>query len=77
MKIFRAISGFLLLSCIVVLTSCATHSKPATTDAGSADAPQITTGREAVLSESLGKTMIDVPRTRERSSTPTSTETGT
>lgn len=61
MKIFRAISGFLLLSCIVVLTSCATHSKPATTDAGSVDAPQITAGREAVLSESLGKTMIDVP----------------
>lgn len=61
MKIFRAISGFLLLSCIVVLTSCATHSKPATTDAGSADALQPAAGREAVLSESLGKTMIDVP----------------
>lgn len=61
MKIFRAISGFLLLSCIVVLTSCATHSKPATSDAGAASPPQSSTGREAVLSESLGKTMVDVP----------------
>jgi type IV pilus assembly protein PilQ len=61
MKIFRAISGFLLLGCIVVLTSCATHSKPATTDAGTEPPGQAVVGREAVLSESLGKTMIDVP----------------
>lgn len=61
MKIFRAISGFLILSCIVVLTSCATHSKPASTDSGTApDAPSAT-AREAVLSESLGKTILDVP----------------
>ncbi len=61
MKIFRAISGFLILSCIVVLTSCATHSKPASTDTGTApDAPSVT-AREAVLSDSLGKTILDVP----------------
>lgn len=63
MKIFRAISGFLLVSCIVVLTSCATHSKPAATDAGAGAGAegQAVAGREAVLTESLGKTMIDVP----------------
>ena len=62
MKIFRAISGFLIFCCIVALASCATHSKPAATpDAASSAAAQPASAREAVLSESLGKTIVDVP----------------
>ncbi len=61
MKIFRAISGFLFLCCIVVLTSCATHSKPATIE--STDAPELSAQnlRSLVVSEALGKTIIDIP----------------
>lgn len=61
MKIFRAISGFLILSCIVALASCATHSKPAASSDTASPAALQPSAREAVLSESLGKTMIDVP----------------
>lgn len=61
MKIFRAISGFLFFGCIVVLTSCATHSKPGNIDSGQAtDSPVVST-QELVVSESLGKTIIDIP----------------
>lgn len=61
MKIFRAISGFLFFCCIVVLTSCATHSKPATiepTDATELSAQNL---RALVVSEALGKTIVDIP----------------
>lgn len=61
MKIFRAISGFLLLSCLVALASCATHSKPAATDAGAPVVPESASVAEAVLSDALGKTILDVP----------------
>jgi type IV pilus assembly protein PilQ len=61
MKIFRAISGFLLLSCLVALASCATHSKPAATDAGAPVVPESASVAEAVLSDTLGKTILDVP----------------
>lgn len=62
MKIFRAISGLILFCCIVVLTSCATHSK----SAGSAEAGPVVDmpavrSQELVVSESLGKTIIDIP----------------
>ncbi|MGE4442355.1 MAG: type IV pilus secretin PilQ [Desulfomicrobium sp.] len=61
MKIFRAISGFLVFCCIVVLTSCATHSKPATVE--STDAPELSAQNlpTLVVSEALGKTIIDIP----------------
>jgi type IV pilus assembly protein PilQ len=61
MKIFRAISGFLLFSCIVALAACATHSKPAATDAGTPAVTESSSAREAVLSDTLGKTILDVP----------------
>ena len=61
MKIFRAISGFLFLCCIVVLTSCATHSKPANVDSGLATESPVASAQELVVSESLGKTIIDIP----------------
>ncbi len=61
MKIFRAISGFLLFSCIVALASCATHSKPAATDAGAPVVQEAASIREAVLSDTLGKTILDMP----------------
>lgn len=61
MKIFRAISGFLFLFCIVVLTSCATHSKPANIDSGLATDSSAVSAPELVVSESLGKTIIDIP----------------
>ena len=61
MKIFRAISGFLLFSCIVALASCATHSKPAATDAGAPAVQEPASVREAVLSDTLGKTILDMP----------------
>lgn len=61
MKIFRAISGLMVFCCIVVLTSCATHSKPSNMDSGQAiDRPALA-AQEAVISESLGKTIIDMP----------------
>ncbi len=61
MKIFSAISGLLFLGCIVVLTSCATHSKPA--NMGAADTTDLTvqTLPSVVVSEALGKTIIDMP----------------
>ena len=59
MKIFRAISGFLCFCCIVVLTSCATHSKPV--DSGAATNTSPAKPQELVVSESLGKTIIDIP----------------
>lgn len=59
MKIFRAISGFLCFCCIVVLTSCATHSKPV--DSGAATNTSPAKAQELVVSESLGKTIIDIP----------------
>lgn len=61
MKIFRAISGFLFFCCIVVLTSCATHSKPSNIDSGVATGSPIASAQELVVSESLGKTIIDIP----------------
>jgi len=65
MKIFRAISGCMIFCCIVVLTSCATHSKPVS-DAGSqAAASSAVPAQEAVISETLGKTIIDMPLSSE------------
>ncbi|MDY0226757.1 MAG: type IV pilus secretin PilQ [Desulfomicrobium apsheronum] len=61
MKIFRAISGFLFLGCIVVLTSCATHSKPANMDTGSETDVPVQNLPAVVVSEALGKTIIDMP----------------
>lgn len=61
MKIFRAISGFLIFSCIVVLTSCATHPKPAAMESGDLDAIPTQNLRALVVSEALGKTIIDIP----------------
>jgi type IV pilus assembly protein PilQ len=61
MKIFRAISGFLFFSCIVVLTSCATHSKPAKIDSTGASEVAAQDLRSLVVSEALGKTIIDIP----------------
>jgi len=61
MKIFRAISGFLFLSCIVVLTSCATHSKPANMETGDAAGLSVQDLQSVVVSEALGKTIIDIP----------------
>ena len=61
MKIFRAISGFLFFGCIVVLTSCATHSKPGNIESGQATDSPVMSTQELVVSESLGKTIIDIP----------------
>lgn len=61
MKIFRAISGFLFFGCIVVLTSCATHSKPANMDTGDATDVPVQNLPAMVVSEALGKTIIDMP----------------
>lgn len=61
MKIFRAISGFLFLGCIVVLTSCATHSKPANMETGDAAGLSVQDLQTVVVSEALGKTIIDIP----------------
>lgn len=61
MKIFRAISGFLFFGCIVVLTSCATHSKPANMDTGGATDVPVQNLPAVVVSEALGKTIIDMP----------------
>lgn len=61
MKIFRAISGFLIFCCIVVLTSCATHSKPATIESGAAAEIPTQNLQSLVVSEALGKTIIDIP----------------
>jgi type IV pilus assembly protein PilQ len=61
MKIFRAISGFLIFCCIVVLTSCATHSKPATIESGAAVEIPTQNLQSLVVSEALGKTIIDIP----------------
>jgi type IV pilus assembly protein PilQ len=61
MKIFRAISGFLFFGCIVVLTSCATHSKPANMDTGDATDVPVQNLPAVVVSEALGKTIIDMP----------------
>jgi type IV pilus assembly protein PilQ len=49
------------LSCLVALASCATHSKPAATDAGAPVVPESASVAEAVLSDTLGKTILDVP----------------
>lgn len=61
MKIFRAISGFVIFSCIVVLTSCATHPKPAAMESGDLEAIPTQNLRALVVSEALGKTIIDIP----------------
>ena len=61
MKIFRAISGFLFFGCIVVLTSCATHSKPANMDTGAGTDVPVQNLPAVVVSEALGKTIIDMP----------------
>jgi type IV pilus assembly protein PilQ len=61
MKIFRAISGLLIFCCIVVLTSCATHSKPATIESGAAVEIPTQNLQSLVVSEALGKTIIDIP----------------
>ena len=61
MKIFRAISGFLFFGCIVVLTSCATHSKPGNIESGQATDSPVMSTQELIVSESLGKTIIDIP----------------
>ncbi len=61
MKIFRAISGFLFFCCIVVLTSCATHSKPATIESTDATELSAQSLRALVVSEALGKTIVDIP----------------
>lgn len=61
MKIFRAISGFLFLGCIVVLTSCATHSKPANMETGDTAGLSVQNLQSVVVSEALGKTIIDIP----------------
>ncbi|MDO9583918.1 MAG: type IV pilus secretin PilQ [Desulfomicrobium sp.] len=61
MKIFRAISGFLIFCCIVVLTSCATHSKPATIQSGESAEIPTQNLQSLVVSEALGKTIIDIP----------------
>jgi type IV pilus assembly protein PilQ len=61
MKIFRAISGFLIFCCIVVLTSCATHSKPATVQSGESAEIPTQNLQSLVVSEALGKTIIDIP----------------
>lgn len=61
MKIFRAISGFLIFCCIVVLTSCATHSKPATIESNAAEDIPTQNLQSLVVSEALGKTIIDIP----------------
>jgi type IV pilus assembly protein PilQ len=61
MKIFRAISGFLFLGCIVVLTSCATHSKPANMETGDTAGLSVQDLQTVVVSEALGKTIIDIP----------------
>jgi type IV pilus assembly protein PilQ len=61
MKIFRAISGILFFGCIVVLTSCATHSKPGNIDSGLATDSPVASTQDLVVSESLGKTIIDIP----------------
>jgi type IV pilus assembly protein PilQ len=61
MKIFRAISGFLFFGCIVVLTSCATHSKPANMDTGAGTDVPVQNIPAVVVSEALGKTIIDMP----------------
>jgi len=61
MKIFRAISGFVLFSCIVVLASCATHSKSGPADSGQPVSAKEVSAHELVISESLGKTIIDIP----------------
>jgi len=61
MKIFRAISGFLIFSCIVVLTSCATHSKSVAIDSGDSTPIPTQNLQSLVVSEALGKTIIDIP----------------
>jgi type IV pilus assembly protein PilQ len=61
MKIFRAISGFLLFGCIVVLTSCATHSKPASMETAETTDLSVQSLQSVVVSEALGKTIIDMP----------------
>jgi type IV pilus assembly protein PilQ len=61
MKIFRAIFVPLLFSCIVVLTSCATHSKSGPVDSGQTSNTSVSNSQELVVSESLGKTLIDIP----------------
>lgn len=61
MKIFRAIFIFFILSCIVVLTSCATHPKSGLADLEQASGTPVARSHELVVSESLGKTLIDIP----------------
>ncbi len=61
MKILKAISGFLLLSFVVALSSCATHTQPVAGDAGVLPQPTASQPASLSLSETLGKTIIDIP----------------